>query len=40
MEKCSKQLSFLTTGQEVPYHIEPSEPKRLAALLLGQEINE
>ena len=40
VRKVDKQLSFLTTGQEVPYHIEPSEPNRLAALLLGQEINE
>lgn len=33
--KVNKQLSFLTTGQEVPYHIEPSDPRRLAAMLLG-----
>ncbi len=32
----NKQLSFLTTGQDVPHHIEPSQPQRIAALVLGE----
>jgi flagellar biosynthesis protein FlhF len=31
-----KRLSFFTTGQEVPDHIEVSRPDRLAALVLGE----
>jgi flagellar biosynthesis protein FlhF len=34
--KVNKQLSFITTGQDVPHEIEPGEPKRLAELVLGE----
>lgn len=34
----NRQLSFVTTGQEVPHHIEPGRPQRLAALLLGENL--
>lgn len=30
-----KQLSFVTTGQEVPHQIEPGRSQRLAALVMG-----
>ena len=30
-----KQLSFITTGQEVPDHIEPGRADRIARLVLG-----
>jgi flagellar biosynthesis protein FlhF len=30
------ELSFFTTGQEVPDHIEPGRPERLAALILEE----
>jgi flagellar biosynthesis protein FlhF len=30
-------LSYITTGQEVPDHIEPSRPERLAELLLAEK---
>ncbi|MEX0776159.1 MAG: flagellar biosynthesis protein FlhF [Phycisphaeraceae bacterium] len=33
--KVNKRLSFITTGQEVPHHIEPGRSDRLAALVLG-----
>ena len=36
IRKVNKRLSFVTTGQEVPHHIEPGSPRRLAALVLGQ----
>jgi flagellar biosynthesis protein FlhF len=36
--KVHKKLSFVTTGQEVPHHIEPGRPDRLAALMLGERI--
>jgi flagellar biosynthesis protein FlhF len=39
MQKIGKKLSFITTGQEVPDHIEPGEPRRLAQLVLGAEIH-
>jgi flagellar biosynthesis protein FlhF len=32
--KVNKRLSYLTTGQEVPHHIEPSHPRRVAELVL------
>ncbi|USN98603.1 MAG: flagellar biosynthesis protein FlhF [Phycisphaeraceae bacterium] len=32
-------LSYVTTGQEVPDHIEPAKPERLARLVLDGEIN-
>lgn len=35
--RIGKQLSFVTTGQEVPDHLEPSCPNRLANLVLGGE---
>lgn len=31
----NKQLSYVTTGQEVPHQIEPGRPDRLAGLILG-----
>ncbi len=34
-----KELSFFTTGQEVPDHIERSHPERLAQLILGEEVH-
>ena len=36
MHKAGKELSFITTGQEVPDHIEAVSPDRLAALVLGE----
>ncbi|MHC4415043.1 MAG: flagellar biosynthesis protein FlhF [Planctomycetota bacterium] len=39
MQKVGKQLSFITTGQEVPDHIEAGEPRRLAELVLGAEVH-
>lgn len=38
MQKVGKQLSFLTTGQEVPDHLEPGRPQRLAELVLGGDV--
>ena len=38
MIKIGKQLSFITTGQEVPDHIEVGSPGRLAGLVLGGEV--
>lgn len=37
MRKAGKELSFITTGQEVPDHIEAGSPERLAALVLGEK---
>ena len=34
--KVKKQLSFITTGQEVPHQIEPGQSDRLAALVMGE----
>lgn len=34
-----KKLSYLTTGQEVPQQIEPSQPDRLAGLVMGQSLS-
>jgi flagellar biosynthesis protein FlhF len=34
--KIGKRLSFITTGQEVPDHIEPGRADRIARLVLGQ----
>ncbi len=39
IQKVGKQLSFITTGQEVPDHIEVGRPGRLAELVLGAEIH-
>ena len=36
----NKQLSFLTTGQEVPHHIEATRGERLASLVLGEGLND
>ena len=30
-----RPLSHFTSGQEVPHHIEPARPRRLAELLVG-----
>jgi flagellar biosynthesis protein FlhF len=38
MQRVGKQLSFLTTGQEVPDHLEPGRPQRLAELVLGGDV--
>jgi flagellar biosynthesis protein FlhF len=35
VRQAGKRLSFITTGQEVPHHIEPGRPERLAELILG-----
>jgi flagellar biosynthesis protein FlhF len=35
IRKVGKQLSFVTTGQEVPEHLEPGRADRLADLVLG-----
>jgi flagellar biosynthesis protein FlhF len=35
IRKVGKQLSFVTTGQEVPEHLEPGRADRLAELVLG-----
>jgi flagellar biosynthesis protein FlhF len=34
-----KPLSFITTGQEVPDHLEMAQPRRLAELMLGGAIH-
>ena len=39
IQKVGKELSFITTGQEVPDHIEVGRPQRLAELVLGAEIH-
>ena len=36
--KVNKKLSFVTTGQEVPQHIESGKAERLAALVLGEGV--
>ena len=33
--RIGRKLSFLTTGQEVPDHIETARPSRLAELVLN-----
>jgi flagellar biosynthesis protein FlhF len=38
VRQIGKQLSFYTTGQEVPDHIEVSQPDRLAELIMGGEL--
>lgn len=35
--KVNAKLSFITTGQEVPEHIERCDPRRIAELVLGGE---
>jgi flagellar biosynthesis protein FlhF len=36
VRRVNKQLSYVTTGQEVPHQIEPGRSERLADLILGQ----
>jgi len=36
LKKVGKQLSYVTTGQEVPHQIEPGCHKHVAALVLGE----
>jgi flagellar biosynthesis protein FlhF len=38
VRKVNKQLSYITTGQEVPHQIEPGRSERLAGLILGEGI--
>ena len=40
MQKIGKELSFITTGQEVPDHLEIGRPQRLAELVLGAELHD
>ena len=40
IRRVGKELSFFTTGQEVPDHIELGRPGRLAELILGGEVHE
>jgi flagellar biosynthesis protein FlhF len=37
--KVNKQLSYITTGQEVPHQIETSQADRLAELVVGGELS-
>ncbi len=39
MQSVGKELSFITTGQEVPDHIEEGRSRRLAELVLGAELH-
>ena len=39
IHKVDKKLSFITTGQEVPEHIEVGQARRLAELVLGAEVH-
>ncbi len=39
MQAVGKALSFITTGQEVPDHIEAGRSRRLAELVLGAELH-
>jgi len=36
--KASKALSYITTGQDVPDHVELGQPRRLARLILGEKL--
>lgn len=38
LRKLSTRLSFITTGQEVPDHLEQISPDRMARLVLGTEV--
>lgn len=38
IRRVNKQLSYVTTGQDVPHHIEPWQPDRLAGLLVGESL--
>ncbi len=35
-ERLSKQISYITTGQEVPHQIEPGDARKLASLVMGE----
>jgi flagellar biosynthesis protein FlhF len=39
VRQVGKELSFFTTGQEVPDHIEVGRPERLAELILGGKVH-
>jgi flagellar biosynthesis protein FlhF len=39
MQSVGKKLSFITTGQEVPDHLEVGRPRRLAELVLGAPLH-
>jgi len=39
MQAVGKKLSFVTTGQEVPDHLEVGRPRRLAELVLGAPLH-
>lgn len=39
IRQLGKELSFFTTGQEVPDHIEVGRPERLAELILGGKVH-
>jgi flagellar biosynthesis protein FlhF len=39
IRQVGKELSFFTTGQEVPDHIEIGRPERLAELILGGKVH-
>ena len=36
--KASKTLSYITTGQDVPDHVEVGQPRRIAKLILGEKL--
>lgn len=38
VRKASKALSYVTTGQDVPDHVEVGQPRRLARLILGEKL--
>ncbi|MEX2673570.1 MAG: flagellar biosynthesis protein FlhF [Phycisphaeraceae bacterium] len=38
VRRVNKQLSYVTTGQEVPHQIEPGSSARLAGLILGERV--
>ncbi len=38
VRKVNKQLSYVTTGQEVPHQIEAGRSERLAGLILGEKL--
>ena len=36
--QADRPVSYLTTGQAVPDDIEPADPRRLARLILGDDV--
>lgn len=38
IRRVNKQLSYITTGQEVPHQIEPGSRERLAELIMGESL--